>query len=70
MSTHHSGGRRVNEFYLIEGDTFAIHSEFVGSGRGYKTRCYRVEGRDGELISSPPVPVFYLPYADYRVYRR
>jgi len=54
---------------LSRGGIFAIHSGFVGSGRGCKRRCYPAAGKDGELISSRFVPGFYLPYDDYRVYK-
>jgi len=48
---------------------FAIHSGFVGSGRGYKKDGNRVVGKDGGLTSSLPVQGSCLPYGDYRVYR-
>jgi hypothetical protein len=54
----------------IEGGIFAIHSEFVSSGRGCK-KAYRLAGEQvDEIISSRPALEFYLPYADYTICRR
>ncbi len=55
---------------LTGGGIFAIPSGFAGSYGGYRRRCYRVVARDGKLVSSRLVPVFYLPYGGYRVCRR
>ena len=52
------------------GDIFAIHSGFVDSGRGCRKRYYRAEGKDGEVVSSRTAQGFYLPYDDYRIYKR
>jgi len=52
------------------GDTFAIRSASVGSGRECRTTYYPVGGRGGGVISSRLVAGFYLPYAGYRVHKR
>ena len=51
MSIQASRGKRI-KLVIHWGGIFAIHSGFAGSGRECKKRRYRVDEKDGEVISS------------------